>query len=365
MAVKHITRGDGVLYLFGQPVGYLSGGVTIALEMSTEKFQAGVPARTITQVPVGANFTLRAGIAEIMGSNMGRAMGQQAASNLTAGTVNVTTPVNKIFQLDPSSGKELLQVGPGMGIAQNFTFVVLKSANGVTTYTAGTDYVLDAVNGWVERKAGGAIGSLAEIQIFSYSYEKIVGQKVDIGFEQELRDVPLCFVHTNPKSKKRTFAVMHKAQSDGSFSMDFTADDWLKTDVTWEALEDATRTDDSLGYVVIEEEEEVAPDVTPPTLESVVPADEATGVALDANIVFTFSEALLPSTVTAGNFLVLGPSGYIAGALSLSAGNTVVTFNPTSNFTAEAEYRWTVTDVADAAGNVMSGIQTGTFTAAS
>lgn len=252
MAVKHITRGDGILYAWGTPVGYLSGGVTAALDVQTEKFQAGSPKRTIVQVPVGANFTLKAGLAELSPGNFGRAMGQQASTAIVSGTVSVSTPANKIFVLDPSTGEEVIMVGPGMGLAETFTSLVVKDSTGTTTLSGTTDYSFDATTGKLTRLTTGTITSLDEVQIFSYSYAKIAGNKVDVGFEQALMDIPLCFVHTNPKTKKRTFVVMHKAQSDGKFSLAF-ADEWLKTDVTWEALEDTTRTDDSLGYVIIED----------------------------------------------------------------------------------------------------------------
>lgn len=49
------------------------------------------------------------------------------------------------------------------------TNLVVKSGDGITTYTAGTDYDLDANNGIVTRKTGGTIPALAAVRV-SYSY---------------------------------------------------------------------------------------------------------------------------------------------------------------------------------------------------
>src|SRR5690348_4905753 len=51
--------------------------------------------------------------------------------------------------------------------------VVVKSANLTTTYTAGADYTVDAVNGIVTRVAGGSIAGGATVAI-SYSYADVV-----------------------------------------------------------------------------------------------------------------------------------------------------------------------------------------------
>ena len=79
-------------------------------------------------------------------------------------------------------------------------------------------------------------------------------------------------------------------------------------------------------------------DTTPPTV-SVSPADAATGVVVSANIVWTFSEAIHASEVTAGNFFVIKDDGTaVLGTLSIGTNNTVVTFDPTSNFSASTDY---------------------------
>jgi phi13 family phage major tail protein len=98
-------------------------------------------------------------------------------------------------------------------------------------------------------------------------------------------------------------------------------------------------------------------DTTPPTISSSLPADAATGVAVDANVVVTFSEELALSTVTSDNiFLTKVTDGVpVAGALTIDTARKVVTFNPTSNLAGNTEYRLNITtSVKDVYGNKLA-----------
>ncbi|MFC5773690.1 MULTISPECIES: phage tail tube protein [Ectobacillus] len=98
-----------------------------------------------------------------------------------------------------------------------------------------------------------------------------------------------------------------------------------------------------------------AADGTPPTVTT-NPIDGATGFAVGSNIVWTFSEAIQSSLVTDANFFVTKADGTpVAGTLALSAGNTVVTFDPTANLTAATDYIAVATrNVKDVAGNALA-----------
>lgn len=101
-----------------------------------------------------------------------------------------------------------------------------------------------------------------------------------------------------------------------------------------------------------------AADTTAPTLTSVVPANNATGVAVSSTVVWTFSEAILASTATTGNFMVVNDSdgAVVAGTVTINAARTVVTFTPTSNLAALTAYRAIATSsVKDIAGNAYAG----------
>ena len=96
-------------------------------------------------------------------------------------------------------------------------------------------------------------------------------------------------------------------------------------------------------------------DITPPTV-TVSPLDGATNVVVSANIEWTFSEAINPACVTSRNFLLIKADGtVVAGALSVNGAGTVVTFNPTSNLAAGADYiAIATTGIRDLAGNALA-----------
>lgn len=112
---------------------------------------------------------------------------------------------------------------------------------------------------------------------------------------------------------------------------------------------------------------DISPDTTPPTIASTLPAANATGVAVTATFAWTFSEAILATTVIAGNFFVFEDVAgtLIAGSLSQNAAGTVVTFTPTSNLTAATVYRAVATgDISDLSGNKLASTDVRKFTTA-
>lgn len=100
----------------------------------------------------------------------------------------------------------------------------------------------------------------------------------------------------------------------------------------------------------------ITADTTAPTV-TVVPADNATSVAVGANIVYTFSEAIQSGCITPSNFFVIKASdgSQVPGTLTVSTDKTVVTFDPTSNLTASTAYiAFATTNVKDLAGNALA-----------
>lgn len=107
-------------------------------------------------------------------------------------------------------------------------------------------------------------------------------------------------------------------------------------------------------------------DTTPPTV-TVVPANNATGVAVGASVNWTFSEAILASQVSDSNFFLIKDSdgSAVAGTLSINTARTVVTFTPGANLSAATAYRAICTkDVCDLAGNRLAANSVTKFTTA-
>ena len=77
----------------------------------------------------------------------------------------------------------------------------------------------------------------------------------------------------------------------------------------------------------------------------------------------TFSKAMLATTINAANvFLLKSDGSSVAGALALSAANTVVTLDPTSALTTGDYILIVTTNVRSAAGIALTEKYTANFT---
>ncbi|MFA5928207.1 MAG: Ig-like domain-containing protein [Candidatus Margulisiibacteriota bacterium] len=104
-------------------------------------------------------------------------------------------------------------------------------------------------------------------------------------------------------------------------------------------------------------------DTTPPVVNSTIPANAATGVALNTNVNATFSEAMNPATLTSTTFTLRQGVTLIAGTVSYVG--SVGTLTPASNLAANTTYTATITTGAkDVAGNALAVSKTWSFTTA-
>ncbi len=102
-------------------------------------------------------------------------------------------------------------------------------------------------------------------------------------------------------------------------------------------------------------------DVTPPTVVSMSPLNNATAVALNSKVTATFSEAMNAATITTASFTLKQGATSVAGTVTYSG--TTATFSPTSALTGSTVYTASVTVVAkDVAGNALTSASTWSFT---
>jgi hypothetical protein len=102
-------------------------------------------------------------------------------------------------------------------------------------------------------------------------------------------------------------------------------------------------------------------DTDPPTVTATTPDDEATGVALNASILATFSEAMDAATVTDAAWTMRTGGDPVAGHV-VYVGNAAV-FIPDQGLDPSARYTAEIAgDVADLAGNRMGERYIWTFT---
>lgn len=104
-------------------------------------------------------------------------------------------------------------------------------------------------------------------------------------------------------------------------------------------------------------------DETAPSVSSIFPEGNATGVAINSAIIATFTEEMDPSTITSATFILISGT-QVAGTVSCS-GNAAK-FTPLANWAAQTTYNATVTTgVKDLAGNAMESDYSWGFTTGS
>jgi Ice-binding-like/Bacterial Ig-like domain len=109
------------------------------------------------------------------------------------------------------------------------------------------------------------------------------------------------------------------------------------------------------------------PDVTPPTVTSMVPAISATGVVITKSITATFSEDMDPRTVTTATILVTGSGLAVpGGTVVYNALSRTATFSPTSSLSSSTSYSVQILGgaggVKDVAGNALASAFAWSFT---
>lgn len=103
-------------------------------------------------------------------------------------------------------------------------------------------------------------------------------------------------------------------------------------------------------------------DATAPTLSSTSPVDDSTGQSVSAALTATFSEAMDPNFANSDNVQLFttpvasGVSAKVAGAVTINAAGTIITFTPTSNLSATTQYGFVLgSGLRDISGNRFAG----------
>jgi hypothetical protein len=109
-------------------------------------------------------------------------------------------------------------------------------------------------------------------------------------------------------------------------------------------------------------------DITPPSITSTVPTDQAVDVAVGTTVQATFSEAMAAGTITGSSFTLVDTTAGgtpVAASVSYNSGTQVATLTPTAPLAAGHTYTATVKGpggVTDAVGNAMVSDVTFSFT---
>jgi hypothetical protein len=109
----------------------------------------------------------------------------------------------------------------------------------------------------------------------------------------------------------------------------------------------------------------LAIDTTSPTVSSVSPLPNATGVSTDTSVTATFSKDMDPATINNSTFKLVEDASLtpVAGSIEYESHTNGATFSPDAALTANTAYRVTITaDVKDKVGNALPQEDSWVFT---
>lgn len=232
------------------------------------------------------------------------------------------------------------------GQTATFTVSAGKTTNAgtVTMSYVGSDMTPPDVSS--TDPSDGDTGVALDVVITAVLSEKIVEASVSTSsFTLETNGTPISgFVSYNSSTKTATF----DPDSNLSESTEYTAtittgvQDLASNQITEDYIWNFTTQGDTIA----------------PTVTSTIPADSATGVAVDTNINATFSESMDPSTINDTNFTV-----GVTGTVTYDTNTKTATFTPDADLNNEITYTATITaGVEDLAGNPLGSDYTWTFT---
>lgn len=159
---------------------------------------------------------------------------------------------------------------------------------------------------------------------------------------------------------------IYKAKLVGSPKIDYATEEYATVEVTMEAFE----RDDLEFYEMLMNETGATltetSDVTAPTVSSIVPADNATGVATGAVITLTFSEIVQENDLAFALTNVTSSTAVTDKAFTVDySANPIVVLTPTTAMTTANVYNLRIsTDLRDAAGNRLAAAYNSQFTIA-
>lgn len=177
----------------------------------------------------------------------------------------------------------------------------------------------------------------------------------------EITGVPIVI---SPVDTNMPSFTMYKGIPEISMEAAYTGEDGTTYyPLKFVAVVDSSKTSDVLGRFG---DTSINADVTAPTVSSVVPADEATSVAVSTNVIWTMSEELELATVTTKTVGVIKISDQsnVAGAVTLvnNGASTTITFNPTSDLDASSDYiAYLTKGIEDLAGNNLAAFSSTEF----
>lgn len=242
------TLGTGTEVLVdGIDLGYTRGDIQFRRESETLDFETGIPINTVGRVPLTDKWFATVPMGEIVARNISYATLNIPVSQVAGTPVTIADSApyqQRTFAAFAGGTLERLVLDGGP-----VTSLVVKSADGLTTYNVNDDYILDATTGVVYRNPGGAILSGATVRV-SYGYTPVAKDRLKLGVNNAVAERSFKFTHVSPVSGKIIVVEFWKAMSSASFELNFQEREYMVVNLELQALPDPiNHPTEPMGYI--------------------------------------------------------------------------------------------------------------------
>ncbi|MGA7884298.1 MAG: Ig-like domain-containing protein [Acidobacteriaceae bacterium] len=337
-----------------------SGGGFLSANYTWSFTTQSAPAPTVTGTSP-ANSATGVAISSAVSATFSEAM---SASTLTASTFTLASPggaVNGTVAYDSSSNTATFTPSSALAYNTQFTATVTTGAQSSSGAALATNYT------WSFTTAAAPIPTVTAELPASGAVNVTVGSAITATFSEAMNASSLTS-STFTLSSSGGAATGTVAYDAGSETATFTPSSSLSyaTQYTATITTGATASNGAAlaSAVTWQFTTEAAP--TPPTVTGTTPASSAVGVAVNAAVTATFSEAMNASSISTASFTLKTQAGTsVNGSVSYDAATQMATFTPSANLSSGATYTATLTTaVTNSTGQPLAANYTWSFTTA-
>ncbi|MDA3900192.1 MAG: Ig-like domain-containing protein [Spirochaetes bacterium] len=342
-----------LLLSIGLIIGCESDDGTDNAESIAPTVTSTIPAEGAVDIAINRNLVI----------NFSEEMDSDTITDATVILREGTTDITGVVSLAES--KKIATFNPDSNLKANtvYTAIVTTGAKDLAGNALADEFTLNFTTGVAEDVTAPTIAFTVPVEGV---IDVALNKSVVITFKEEMDPLTITGSAFTLKQGATNIAGV-VSLSDSGKNATFNPDSNLKANTVYTATV-TTGVKDLAGNALADEftlnfTSGTAEDLTAPTIASTVPAEDAIDVAVNSNVVITFSEDMDPLTITGSTITLKQGATNISGVVSLSLAGNIATFNPTVDLTTNTIYTTTVTTGAkDIAENALAAALTVSFT---
>ena len=235
--VSALTVGSAEIYINGEKCGWVTGvEIEKRVEMLRHEKNVGIEFATDHLLPVRRSYKISGRFGEIDPPTVNNALGLSGLSATEAASAQNQTEYPRLY-----AGRWYTLRYPSTG-----TTIVLKSADGATTYVKDSDYEVSTAKDAIRLKADSDIAQ-GELLLLTYGYLRQPYAEVAMSAPGKVTPVHLVLMHRYPDGESTLEITLPRVILDADVKLAFDEDDWIGLPFSGECLPDDSNPDAPFG----------------------------------------------------------------------------------------------------------------------